>query len=86
MRIKHRPNEFYAVYSMWQGDSVLYKDIERWYVWKHYSTKQAAMNAIKKLKEKREPNFGKLYFKIVWNAYPFCSDDEKVVVYNEKEN
>ena len=83
MRIKHRPNEFFAVASMWQGESVLFKDVERWYPFKHYRTKQSALNAVKRLKEKHKPEYGKLYFKIVYNPYPFCSDDEKIDVYNE---
>lgn len=84
IRIKHRPNESYAVYTCLLNQGVLFKDVKRWYPYKHFRSKQAALKAIARYKEKSiGKSVGRLIYKIVWNPYPFCDDSEKICVYNE---
>lgn len=82
MRIRHTPSEFYHVYSMLPCTSGLFAGIERWYSYKTYSSKASALNAIKRLKNSNKYD-SRLVFKIVWNPYPFCSDESKITVYSE---
>lgn len=84
IRINHRPNEFYAVYTCLLNQGVLFKDVKRWFPYKNFRTKQAALKAIARYKEKSIGKIeGRLIYKIVWNPYPFCNDSEKICVYNE---
>lgn len=85
MRIKHTPNEVYRVYSYLPCKSELFKNVKRWYPYKHYRTKQGAINALKRIKQDGKYYSSELIFKIVWSPYPFASDDECVVVYNEDD-
>lgn len=85
MRIKHTSNEIYKVYSYLPCKGELFKDIKRWYPYKHYSTKQGALSAIKRVKEKYNDRSVKdLIWKIVWAPYPFASDEQCVTVYTEE--
>lgn len=86
MRIKHTPNESYKVYSYLPCKGELFKDIKRWYPYKHYSTKQSALSAIKRAKEKYKNAIEKdLIWKIVWSPYPFASDEQCITVYTEEK-
>lgn len=84
MRINHTAHETYKVYSYLPCNSELFNNIKRWYPFKHYSSKQSALSAIKRFKLKHEEGIEKgLIFKIVWAPYPFANDDECIIVYNE---
>lgn len=83
MRIKHTSNETYKVYSYLPCKSELFKDIKRWYPYKHYSTKQSALASIKRAKEKHNSIGNKLIWKIVWCPYPFAAEKECITIYNE---
>lgn len=84
MRIKHTPNETYKVYSYLPCKGELFKHIKRWYPYKHYRSKQSALNAIKRIKEENKELFARdLIWKIIWSPYPFASDEECIEVYNE---
>lgn len=86
IRIKHRPNEYYAVYTCLLSQGVLFKDVRRWFPYKHFRSKQAALKAIERYKEKSVGKIEeRLIYKIVWNPYPFCNENETVVVYSEDE-
>lgn len=85
MRINHTTTEIYKVYSYLPCKGELFKDVKRWYPYKHYSTKQGALSAIKRLKEKfKDSNFNDFVYKIVWSPYPFASDEECVTIYTEE--
>ena len=86
MRIKHTPNEIYKVYSYLPCKSELFKSLKRWYPYKHYRTKQAALNAIKRFKENDKYSYSKdMIFKIVWSSSPFAPVSEDIIVYNEDD-
>lgn len=78
--IKHTPNETYNVYSCIRINN---SGIKIWYPYKHYRSKQAAINAIKKFKEKNSGNefVEKMIFKILWCPYPFASDKECIKIW-----
>lgn len=85
MRIKHTPNESYKVYNYLTCKSELFKNVRRWYPYKHYSSKQSALTGIKNAKEKYKDRIGnELIWKIVWSPYPFAADDECITVYTEE--
>lgn len=84
MNIKHRPNEYYALYSCLPCTSELFKDVKRWFPVKHYKSKQAAINRINKIREQKKHDMDdRLIFKIAWFPYPFAGEDEAIIVYNE---
>ena len=84
MRIKHTDWEIYKTYSCLPNESELFKDTERWFVYKHFKTKQAAMKSIKKFKEKHKEGIeSKLKFKIIWAPMPFANKEDCIEVYNE---
>jgi len=86
MRIKHTVNESYKVYSYLPCKGELFKDVKRWYPYKHYRTKQGAINAIKRFKQDSKYSYSsELVFKIIWSPYPFAGEDECIVVYNEDD-
>ena len=82
MRIKHTPNESYMVYSYLPCRGELC-----WYPYKHYRSKQSALNAIKRIKDdnKELSSVRELVWKIVWSPYPFASDEECVTIYTEEK-
>lgn len=88
MRIKHTPNESYKVCSYLPCKGELFKDVKRWFPYRHYATKQSALAAIKRIKENnKDDKFGKeLIWKIVWCPYPFASNEECITVYTEEVN
>lgn len=84
MRIRHTASESYKVYNYLPCTSVLFKDVKRWFPYKHFATKQSALAAIKRIKVKYQNCIEKdLIWKIVWSPYPFASDEECITVYNE---
>lgn len=86
MYIKHTKTEIYKVYSYLPCKGSSFKDIKRWFPFKHFRSKQAALNAIKRFKVKHAGQFdGDLLFKIVWSPSPFASVDDDIIVYNEDE-
>lgn len=74
------PYTIFKVYSALNCHSDLFKDIYRWYPYKHFSSKQAALNSIKRFREK---NSADLVFKIVKGNIYTNSHDK--VVYDESE-
>lgn len=85
MRIKHTINEVYKVYYYLPCKSELFKDVKRWYFYKNYHTKQGAINAIKRYKQSGKYYASDLIFKIIWSPYPFASESEDIIVYNEDD-
>lgn len=78
MRINHTITEVYRVCS-YLPMSGTFKDIKRWYPYKFYSSKQSAMNAIKRIKS-RDNN---LVWRIDWIPAPFSK--EFITIYDESE-
>lgn len=87
MRINHTPYELYRVFYLLPCKSDLFKDVKRWYYYKGYSTKQGALNAMKRLKnsDKFYPNEWDLIFKIVWCPYPLADEDKCILVYSDEK-
>ena len=86
VRIKHRPNEYYAVYTCLVPNGSLFKGLKRWFPYKHFRTKQSALKAIERYKKKCVGTIEeRLIYKIVWNPYPFCNESETICVYSEEE-
>ena len=84
MRIKHTDWEIYKVYNCIPMESELFKNIERWYAYKHFKTKQGAMQSIKRIKEKNKEGISsKLKFKIIWAPTPFAAEEDCIEIYNE---
>ena len=84
MRIKHTPTETYKVYSYLPCKGKSFKDIKRWYPYKHYASKTSALRAIKRIKEQGKGMYDKdLIWKIIWSPYPFAPDEKCIAVYNE---
>lgn len=85
MRIKHTTTEVYRVcnYLPMAGS---FKDIKRWYTYKYYSTKQSALNAIKRIKSNGKNLIldKELIYRIDWIPAPFSK--EFVTVYDESED
>lgn len=82
--LKHTPREFYFVYSYFPHSYL--KGKMSWYPYKTYSTMSGALAAIRRLKNERSDAVKKgLCFRIVWNPYPFCNDNEMYVLYDESQ-
>lgn len=84
--LKHTAREFYFVYSYFPSSDPYFKGRKTWYPYKTYSTMAGALAAIRRIKNERsEAVKNVLSFRIVWNPYPFCSDEECYVLYDESE-
>lgn len=76
MRVKHTGYDFYYVYSCLKGSS-----IDRWWPHKIYQSKQAALKAIERIRDKEKSI--PLKFKVVWNPRPYCKEEDRITVYEE---
>lgn len=85
MRIKHTPNEIFRVYYYLPCKSELFKNVKRWYPYKHFFTKQGAINSIKRYKQSGKYRAHEVIFKIVWSPSPYASESEDIIVYNEDD-
>lgn len=83
MRIKHTANEFYYLQSCYLGKSQLFKNVRRWYPYKIYHTKAAALRALATIKEKRAAECQDLIWRILWFPHPFAEYEQSVCVYTE---
>ena len=88
MRIKHTPNEFYYLQNYLPCTSNDNAHIKRWWTYKTYATKQSALNALKRIKEKykNDDQVQRLIWRILWFPYPFADYDKSICVYTEEEN
>lgn len=76
-------NTIFKVYSCLKNDSELFKDVFRWYPYKHFRSKQSALNHIKNFRSKNSDSSyaKKIIFKIVKSSiYDSCNDK---IVYDE---
>lgn len=83
MRIKHTAREYYSLQSCYLGKSELFKNVRRWYMYKHYHSKSAALKALSTLKEKRAAECKDLIWQIRWYPHPFADYEDSICVYTE---
>lgn len=69
--------KIYGVYSYYKNNSELFKDVKRWYLYQFYSSKQSALNRIKKEKTKHD----NLLYEIRCFEHPYAK--EYKIIYTE---
>lgn len=79
MRIKHTKTECYRVCNYLPMTGT-FKDCKRWYPYKFYSSKQSALNAIKRAKIKDN----RFVWRIDWFSSPYAR--EYTTIYDESED
>lgn len=78
-------NTIFKTYSCLKNESESFKNIYRWYPYKHFRSKQAALNNFKNWRSKHnDPMSKRIIFKIVKSSIYDSTNDK--IVYDESEN
>ena len=83
MRIKHTIGEYYSLQSCYLGKSQLFKNVRRWYTYKLYHSKSAALKALARIKDKRATECQDLIWQVRWYPYLYAGYEESICVYTE---